>query len=463
MRGISQHDLSATNNINWLPGGFSGGMCLARLISKVAPARPMPAAHQPAQQLLYSVAWQAHSSAGVAAARLASRPAAPAVAWSLQPSGASSAGTVAVQAGRESDAGFAAAHLQFLQQAVQGGGSPSSLHLHTPAAALAQPAGAGSSAPLRQLQQAALLQGLVKVAAQDAENVNWVQSSCAPQQPAGERLPAQQLPNNDVFGPSQAGGTILAPRLLPAAVNRPPSGEQAAAGACLVTGGLGALGTLIASQQLAAAGSGSAGSTHVVLLGRSISFAQLEAALGSVWSRVAAAGSAAQLTVASCDAGAAADVAGLARRLSAGGVRVGSILHSAGVLRVSEAGREAVYSMHNCRWRACRVRPQAQPFLPGPHRVPVASAALAKARPPSRPCRTPCFPIKQHPTCAPAWRPNRSQRAGCSSAWPPHPRQAGWCCLVASPACWAAAGRRRMPLPTRRWMQRQAPGRGRCV
>lgn len=344
MCGISQQDLSATNNIRWLPGNCSAGMCLAGLVSKIAPARPAPAAAQPTSQLLYTVDWQAHSSAGASAWQLSSRPSAAAVAWSLEQAGSTSKPqAVAVHAGSESDAGFAAAHLQFMQQRVQGGGPASALHLHTPAAVLSDPAGAGTGAPRRQLHQAALLLGMVRVAAQDAEHLGWAHSSAAPQQPGQGPLEDQQLPFRDVFGPSQAGGAFLAPRLLPAAApaSRPQQGS-AVAGACLVTGGLGALGTLIASQQLAAGSSGGAGGTnspHIILLGRSIGLVQLEAALGSAWRRAVTAGSLAQLTVASCDASVAADVAGLAGRLSAGGIHVGSIMHSAGVLRVSPQGR----------------------------------------------------------------------------------------------------------------------------
>ncbi|KAL4457258.1 hypothetical protein ABPG75_012123 [Micractinium tetrahymenae] len=340
VRGINPQDLSASNNIRWLPGSLTSGMCLAGLVSKVAPARPAAAAVDPAVQLLYSVSWQAHSSSGSAAVQLSSRRSgAGAVSWSLQAGGAGMAQAVAVQAGSESDAGFAAAHLQFMQQAVRDQAPRSSLHLHTPASVVAQPAAAGSGTRRQQQQQAAVLLGLVKVAALDAEHIDWAHSSSLPQQLGQGPLPAQQLPFTDMFGPSQAGGAFLAPRLLPDAA--PPSmpTQQAVspvAGACLVTGGLGALGTLIASQQLAAGSSGGAGSSrspHIILLGRSISVSLLEAALGSAWRRATAAGSGAQLTVASCDASAAADVAGLADRLSSGGVRVGSVMHSAGVLK----------------------------------------------------------------------------------------------------------------------------------
>ena len=124
------------------------------------------------------------------------------------------------------------------------------------------------------------------------------------------------------------------PRLLPGAPTSTPfiPATGGASGACIVTGGLGALGLLIAAQQLAA---GRGDGAHVVLLGRSVDLAVLDAGLCRVWQHAVCSAAPPQLTNSKCDASAATDVAGLADALHSSGVRIGAIMHAAGVLRVS--------------------------------------------------------------------------------------------------------------------------------
>lgn len=168
---------------------------------------------------------------------------------------------------------------------------------------------------------------MLRVAALDAADLQWAHSSSLPQQAAGA---AAAAPFRDVYGPALAAGASMAPRLLPAAAPASAASSQPApAGVTVITGGLGALGALVASQQMAAAGPSPA---HLVLLGRHISGAAVEAALGAAWRREGR--RAAVLTVLQCDSAAAADVAGLAGSLHSAGLRVGSVVHSAGVLKV---------------------------------------------------------------------------------------------------------------------------------
>ena len=176
----------------------------------------------------------------------------------------------------------------------------------------------------------------------DAPELLWSHSSMLPQQPAAAAAlgAAAEAPFQDVFGPSLAAGAYLAPRLL--AADKPvvaASYLAAPSGATVITGGLGALGTLIAAQLVASSSPGrnnhGSGGSSVVLLGRSIDLHALEAALGSTWRRAAASsGSAPVLTVAKCDSASAADAAGLVCSLRAAGSQVGTIMHTAGVLKV---------------------------------------------------------------------------------------------------------------------------------
>lgn len=202
------------------------------------------------------------------------------------------------------------------------------VHLHTTAASPLPLLAAGCHS--HSAQQQHMLWGLVKVAALDVPELQWSHSSALAQQPAAPA--AAQLPLRDVYGPSLAAGSYLAPRLL-AAPATPPAGTPvpATAGAIVITGGLGALGTLIAAQQLA--GGGGSGQ-HLVLLGRSIQLGPLEQALGPAWRRASSASSAAMLTVSQVDSAAAADVAGLAHSLRGAGISVGTLIHSAGALKV---------------------------------------------------------------------------------------------------------------------------------
>jgi hypothetical protein len=255
-----------------------------------------------------------------------------------------------------------------------------------------------------------MLWGLVKVAAQDAAGLSWSHSTALPQGQQQYDTSAAVPPavpstvphsaGDDSFGSCMAAGALLLPRLLPASAAGGPWGEGGPSGgpsppslqlqpsyqlgATLITGGGGALGTLIASQQLQQAAAalrhsgaggfappninsiarsnrnnnssarmgvgkqravpsgGGGGSTHLILLGRRPQLAALEGSLGASWRHVSsrsgtAATSAAAvplLTVWQCDSTAAADVAALAHGLRAGGVCVSSVMHAAGVLKV---------------------------------------------------------------------------------------------------------------------------------
>jgi hypothetical protein len=198
-----------------------------------------------------------------------------------------------------------------------------------------------------------MLAGLARVAALEAAELRWDHSTALPQQAAGSVVPP--LPFKDVFGPCLAGGAYLAPRLLPAAAAAPTSRSHAApksAGATVVTGGLGALGLLLAAQQLAAGAAAGQLPPHLLLLGRRVDLAALEAGLGASWRAAVAHGSTALLAVCKCDAAAGADAAGLAAGLNGGGARVGRVVHAAGVLRVGELLLRAAAVDHGSK-RAC--------------------------------------------------------------------------------------------------------------
>lgn len=181
-----------------------------------------------------------------------------------------------------------------------------------------------------------MLAGLARVAALEASDVCWAHSSALAQQSAGRAAAA--APFKDVFGPCLAAGTFLAPRLLPAAAgaaadHAPPAAKPA--GATVITGGLGALGLLLAAQHLAAGPAAGPLSPHLVLLGRRVDLPVLEAGLGASWRAARAHGSTAVLSVCTCDSAAAADAAGMAVTLGRCGVVVATVVHAAGVLRVS--------------------------------------------------------------------------------------------------------------------------------
>ena len=285
-------------------------------------------------ELLYSVSWQAYSvsSSRSATSKHQMRLQAREAAWTV---GCTQHCRFAVnQSALLGDAAFAAAHLQFAQKAVAQLAPRSAVQLHTVAAVLSKPSGAGVSASAAVQRQQQLL-GLLKVAAQDAGELNWAHISTQPQHPVTDGH--LTTPFSDAFGPSLAAGVYLAPCLLPAAPTAAPSSPAtgAASGAFIVTGGLGALGLLIAAQRLSV---GSDGSAHVVLLGRSVDLVALDAGLGCTWQRASSNALLFQLTVSKCDSSAEADLAGLAHSLHSIGMHVGTIVHAAGVLRVS-AGR----------------------------------------------------------------------------------------------------------------------------
>ena len=117
-----------------------------------------------------------------------------------------------------------------------------------------------------------MLQGMLKVAALEAPHLAWQHASASALQAPGGGASAASVGAADAFGSSQEGGALLLPLLLAAATAAaspaPPSSAAPARGACLVTGGFGALGALVSAHHLSA--SGGAEPPHVVLLGRSI-------------------------------------------------------------------------------------------------------------------------------------------------------------------------------------------------
>lgn len=219
-------------------------------------------------------------------------------------------------------------HTSYVTQAVATLPSGSEVHLTTAAVGI-WPA-AGSDARARSVaEQQQPLWGMLKVAALDAADLRWSHSSTQPQQAAAA---ASEPPFSDTYSTHHAGGAWLVPRLLPAQASSQhtsPS-RRHRQGATVVAGGLGALGTLLAAQQLS-----DSGSPHLVLLGRSVGLASLEASLGAAWRRAVNSGSTAVLTVQQCDSAVAADTAALACSLRSSSVTVGSLLHAAGVLKVS--------------------------------------------------------------------------------------------------------------------------------
>lgn len=224
-------------------------------------------------------------------------------------------------------------------QAVANLPSGSKVHLTTAVVGIWPAAGSDSRACSDAEQQQSLW-GMLKVAALDAADLRWSHSSTQAQQTAAA---ASEPASSDAYSTHRAAGAWLVPRLLPAEA----SSQHTAAisryrpGATVVAGGLGALGTLLAAQQLC--GSGSA---HLVLLGRSVALASLEASLGAAWRRAVHSGSTAVLTVQQCDSAAAADTAGLACSLRNSGVAVGSLIHAAGVLKVST---NTAWALVGCR------------------------------------------------------------------------------------------------------------------
>ena len=185
------------------------------------------------------------------------------------------------------------------------------------------------------LRQQAMLWSMAKVAALEQPEREWTHSSALPLVAAGPR--AHSLPFRDVHGPSLAAGVYLAPRLLPAA---PAAAIHTATplvpGAmCLVTGGTGALGLLLAKRLLVAGGrssdhrSGILSAARVVLLGRSANLPAVEATLAALGRT----GASSSLTVSLCDAATVADVAALSAGLRLSNTHLGCIFHAAGVLR----------------------------------------------------------------------------------------------------------------------------------
>ncbi len=135
---------------------------------------------------------------------------------------------------------------------------------------------------------------------------------------------------NDAFGTAEEGGAVFAPRLLRRPALPPhvaPVPAAAQPGATLITGGLGAIGTLLAHHLLA---HGTAGA-EMWLLGRWIDAARLNPLVGAQKRQH----SSVMLTISMCDTSLDADVAALQQQLHLAGLRPIRLLHAAGVLKVS--------------------------------------------------------------------------------------------------------------------------------
>ena len=246
--------------------------------------------------------------------------------------------------------------LKLLLQAIRQPPPQSEIHLHTAAASsLLQPGGRVTT-----LQRSHMLWGMLKVAALDAADLRWSHSTALPEQPAAADEAASALPFKDVFGPCLAAGTYLTPRLLAAgaAGAAPATLPPAEQGAVVITGGMGALGTLLAAQQLC---NGSSNGIHpyVVLLGRTVDTTALEAALGSAWRQAGRGSRAAVLSVVKCDSSAADDVAGLAHAMHLSGTRIHTLVHAAGVLKVSAAALQVAAD----KCTVCLPSALAPPFI----------------------------------------------------------------------------------------------------
>ena len=170
-----------------------------------------------------------------------------------------------------------------------------------------------------------MLAGMLRVAAQEAAELNWAHSSSSALQATGWAPNATSAA--DAFGVVLAAGMQLRPQLQHVTPLQAWGMPQAAPRATLITGGLGALGTLLATHLLATGERAPHAAAHLVLLGRSV------AGLPAAASTLVRTPSPIAITLVNCDSARAGDVAALAASLRAAGIQPARLVHAAGVLR----------------------------------------------------------------------------------------------------------------------------------
>ena len=170
-----------------------------------------------------------------------------------------------------------------------------------------------------------MLAGMMRVAAQEAAELAWAHSSSSALQAAG--MPPVASKAVAAFGGAQAAGALLRPQLVRAALPHTQLSAQEHPGATLITGGLGALGVLLATHFLTAFDRAPPpAGAHLVLTSRSVTGT-------TVASSLLRKASGAAITLVACDSACAADVAALAADLRAAGIQPRRLVHAAGVLR----------------------------------------------------------------------------------------------------------------------------------
>lgn len=308
----------ATNLITWQAAGRSGARAvLSDLVAKVMPAQAAKQAlNSTATQLLYEIEWQAEGPAP--GATHAAPAAAIASSWVLR--GSMHETAVWLRTGPA----HAASLLHLAQQAVG-----SSVQQAAITACIER-----GSAPVGQTDDraaSAMAWGVAKVAALEAPAlaVGFGTDSALATRAAG-------ITGGDAFGIAAWGAVTLAAKLLRSgrptkAHNAWDRGDSAGSsgGAVVITGGLGALGMLVASHEAQATRSPASPPLHLWLLGRTVPGAGI--ALPAALTRLSGA---VQVTVVKCDTSAAADMAGVHASLSSHAARLVTVHHAAGVLKV---------------------------------------------------------------------------------------------------------------------------------
>ena len=238
------------------------------------------------QRLIYAVEWQAHAAEAARATRraaagcggvapptyLLTSPGQAAAQFELTDSSAD---------GAQRAASTASTLVGFVQGVMQGAGAGLSMQLASHGAQPASRTPTGADANSRSSTAALSIQALARVATSEYPAVQWGGIDVAQQ---AQRAPAGLLPQRyqqhsaevggaTVYGHTLASGLWLAPRLL-VRPPPPPAKHRAAhvalpelpphlAGAMVVTGGMGALGALVATWLAGL------GASNVWLLGRS--------------------------------------------------------------------------------------------------------------------------------------------------------------------------------------------------
>jgi hypothetical protein len=237
------------------------------------------------QRLIYAVEWQADATARAAApAEPAALAAVAPLTYLLSAPGAAAPAQYEVL-GASADAAQAAVstastQVELVQGLMQTAAVGWSLGLASHGAQPAARAPGGAGVARRSSAAALSMQALARVASSEYPAVQWGGMDVAQQAPRAPRaaLAQQHLQRSaevggaTVYGHALSGGAWLAPRLL---ARPPPPAKQAAArapsteladhlaGAIIVTGGMGALGALVATWLVGL------GASNIWLLGRS--------------------------------------------------------------------------------------------------------------------------------------------------------------------------------------------------